>query len=277
MAVDWLREAPLDAPVFAYVTPSAPHREQCKGQGKSDEVRECDYLPTVIEADQGAEACAGIPDYRPPDYEIVDDGQRAPWGMPDWPDGWPLQKICESLLVIDRMVAQLVEIQAQRDRPAWFVFLSDNGMSWGRKSFPLKHVPTATRMPFYVAGPGLEPGSTDVLISNIDLAPTLADLAGTEIPIADGTSFLALLEGSAFEGRSEVLEIMPPNEGRAYEGWEGLRTPEWRYVRWEDGREELYDLVADPDELVDLAAAQPDRVASMSDRLDVLLIESAGP
>lgn len=275
-AVAWLREAPLDAPVFAHLTPGAPHRESCRGQGKSDVVRHCDYLPRVLPADVGAEACAGIPDFRPPDYAIEPSLKGPPWAMPPWPDGWPLTSICESLLVVDRMVAELVAIQAERGRPAWWVFLSDNGMSWGRRSFPLKHAPTATRLPFYVAGPGLAPGEDATLLSNIDLAPTLADLGGTGLAIADGTSFRPLLAGEPFAGRDEVLEIMPATEGRAYVGWAGVRTPEWRYIRWDDGRRELYDLAADPDELEDVAGRETEQLAAMDDRLDELIAESRG-
>ncbi|MFV2065300.1 MAG: hypothetical protein ACC726_17560, partial [Chloroflexota bacterium] len=61
--------------------------------------------------------------------------------------------------------------------------------------------------------------------------------------------------------------------------WAALRTPQWRFIRWDDdrARDELYDLVADPDELVNLAAEQPDRVNEMSSRLDILIEESRGP
>lgn len=275
-AVEWLTEAPSDQPVFAHLTPGAPHRETCKGQGKSKEVRHCDYLPLVAPQDRGAEACADIPDFKPPDYEVIPSKKGPPWAMPPWPDGWPLTSICESLLVVDRMVGEMAGVQAERGRPAYWIFLSDNGMSWGRKSFPLKHAPTATRLPFYVAGPGIAAGDDDTLLSNIDLAPTVADMASTELSIADGRSFLPLLRGEEFVGRDEVLEIMPATKGRAYKGWAGLRTPEWRYVRWDGGRQELYDLVADPDELVDLADEERRRVQEMDERLDELVSASAG-
>ena len=273
-AVDWLREAPLDEPVFAHITPGAPHRESCQGQGKSDTVRHCDYLPLRIESDIGDPACADIPDWKPPDYEIIPSKRGAPWAMPPWPDGWPLTSICESLLVVDRMVGELAEAQAERGRPATWFFLSDNGMSWGRKSFPLKHAPTATRLPFYVAGTGIGTGNDTTLLSNIDLAPTIADIAGTELSIADGTSFLPLLRGEAFEGRDEVLEIMPATPGRAYKGWAGFRTPRWRFIRWDDGATELYDLRADPWEQQDLSESMRGRARRMESRLENLIADS---
>jgi N-acetylglucosamine-6-sulfatase len=273
VAVQWLEEAPLDEPVFAYITPVAPHREVCTGKERNEKGHDCHYLPAVMEQDIGAAACADIPPYKPADYELTDTG-GPPWAMPDWPDGWPLTSICESLLVVDRMVGELRDAQTERDRPVRYVFLSDNGMSWGRQGFPLKHVPPATRLPFYVAGTDIEPGDDDTLLSNIDLAPTLAAMGGTTMLAADGTSFLPLLEGAAFEGRDEVLEIMPSTEKRSYDGWAAIRTPEWRYIRWADGTEELYDLLADPGELENVVSDRSDLVADLGPRLDALIEDS---
>jgi arylsulfatase A-like enzyme len=156
--------------------------------------------------------------------------------------------------------------------------MSDNGMSWGQKGFSLKHTPLATRSPFYVAGPGIAPGSTDALASKIDIAPTLAELAGTTVPWADGQSLMPVLAGAGAGtaeglGRSEHLEVMPGSSD--YEGWNGLRTPERHFVRWDRGRRELYDLVADPWQRRNLVAEQPDVANAMEARLDELLAASA--
>ena len=45
------------------------------------------------------------------------------------------------------------------------------------------------------------------MLSNIDIAPTLADIGGADLPGADGTSFLPLLRGEPFAGRSYLLEL----------------------------------------------------------------------
>jgi arylsulfatase A-like enzyme len=199
--------------------------------------------------------------------------------MPDWERGWRLRRVCESLLVVDRMVRGLVAAQAERGRDAYFVFTSDNGMAWGQKGFSLKHTPPSTRSPFYVAGQGIVPGSTDALVSKIDVAPTLAELAGTTLPWADGQSLVPELRGAGaadgLAGRSEHLEVMPRSNPRSYEGWNGLRTPELRLVRWDDGHRELYDLVQDPWQRRNLVAERPDVAAAMEARLDELLAASA--
>jgi arylsulfatase A-like enzyme len=270
-SVAWLSEAPTDQPVFALVTPRAPHRhpQQCVKGGQNPVG--CAYMPLPMTEDRGAKVCRDLKPFKPRDYATPASKRPVPWSMPDWPRGWPLVETCESLLVVDRMVADLQAVQAERERPAYFVFMSDNGMAWGREGYPGKHVPPSTRLPFYVAGPGVEPGRDDALVSNIDIVPTLTDLAGADAPSDSGRSFAPLLRGSTFEGRSELLEIMPKDPKGTYPGWAGLRTPEWRYIRWDSGRTELYDLAEDPWEEKNLASKRQGRVERMDARLDELI------
>jgi N-acetylglucosamine-6-sulfatase len=270
--IDWLEEAPIDEPVFALVSPRAPHRhpQNCKS-GQFN----CQYQPLVIKRDRRAPECRDIRNFKPPTYEVPPRERPAPWSMPTYPRGWPLGPTCESMLVIDRMVAEILEVQAQRERPAYLVFMSDNGMSWGQKGFPLKHVPTATRLPFYVQGPDIEPGGTNVLLSNLDIAPTLADMGGAVWPEDDGMSFLPLLRGDEALGREELLEIMPADPLGLYDGWAGLRTPKWRYVRWDSGQVELYDVANDPWDSKNLAKKRRPRAKAMNARLEELIVESA--
>jgi N-acetylglucosamine-6-sulfatase len=266
-AIRWVADAPNDQPLFGLVSMVAPH--VCKSAGQC-------YVPDVLAEDDGAEACAGIPDFQPPSY-TTRTNPREVRPMPDWPDGWRLDDVCESLLVVDRMVAQLLEAQAGRERPAYFVLVADNGMSWGQHGFSLKHTPPSSRAPLYVAGPGIEPGSTDVLTSKIDIAPTIAELADVELPWAAGRSLVPVLHGTAFEGSGELLEVMPASNARSYQGWNALRTPRYRLIVWDDGSAELYDLVSDPWQMQDLAGRQTELVAQMSARLEELLAASAQP
>ena len=55
--------------------------------------------------------------------------------------------------------------------------------------------------------------------------------------------------GEPFGGREELLEVMPGSDEVGYVGWSAVRTPDARFIRWDDGKRELYDLVADPWEL----------------------------
>lgn len=269
-AVRSVRRAPKDAPLFALVSPSVPHVCDLGG-------RQC-HIPEVMARDQGARACRSVKPFRPPTY-TVRTNRREVREMPDWPRGWRLQEVCEAMRIVDRTVRGLVNAQAERGRDAYFIFLSDNGMAWGQRGFTLKHTPPSTRSPFLVAGPDLEPGETAALASKIDIAPTIAALAGTSLPWADGNDLAPLLrapagERAAMAGRTEQLEVMPPSSG--YVGWNALRTAEWRFVRWDDGRRELYDLVADPWGSRDRVRREVEVAAQMEARLDEMLAASAG-
>jgi len=297
-SVRWLKDAPLDTPVFEVSAPFAPHRfaRDCDGFDL-----QCIMAPVSMKRDRGASECAGIPDFKPPNYSTEADFKAAPFRVPkQWTDGWPLRTSCESLLVVDRMVKQLVEAQAARGRPAYFVFLSDNGMAWGQHGHPLKHVPWATRLPLYIAGPGIDRGKSSLRVSIIDLPVTLADMAGATMPFADGVSFLGTLvppdaeavddpdavdaeDGTldeSFAGRTEILELMPaPSAGVAetYEGWAGIRTERWRYIRWDRGLKQLFDLEKDPWGLKNLARKNRALARRLDARLDELIEASRGP
>lgn len=280
--VEWTRKAPTRRPLFAVSTPKAPHAFLClRGS------RNC-FTPKVMPRDVGARECRSLRPFKPPTYRLRRGGGnnypqpnwKQGWKMPPWPDGWRLTEICESLLVIDRMVGQLVRAQKARNRPAYFFLFSDNGMSWGQKGLPWKRVPNSTRMATYVKGPGIKPGSSSgTLRSIIDIPVTIADIAGADMPWADGSSFLPVLKGKPFEPREEILEMMheyPAGTGD-YQGWEAIRTPTWHYIRRDDGTRLLYRYRKDIWERRNLRKAEPAVVADLDRRLDALLRAAGAP
>jgi arylsulfatase A-like enzyme len=139
------------------------------------------------------------------------------------------------------------------------------------------------RIPFIAVGPRIagEGRVIDVPLSNIDLAPTLLEYAGLEIPDEyEGFSFLPLLLGAeeSGSGRELYAEATRPHhveQGRAWPnrlkarcvmqgGWKLIQTP------WQQGRYELYDLLDDPEEATDLwgAPAEPAEATRMAVRLE---------
>jgi arylsulfatase A-like enzyme len=157
--------------------------------------------------------------------------------------------------------------------------MSDNGMSWGQKGYPQKHVPTASRLPFYIAGPGVAPGATvGALSTNLDIAPTIAEMSGVPLGPLEGRSLLGLAGDPSGPGYDEILEVMPSDGSVSpdFFGWEAIRTPDWRLIRWETGKRELFRVAVDPWELADLAGVRPDVVADLEPRLDALLQASQG-
>ncbi|MEM9157707.1 MAG: sulfatase/phosphatase domain-containing protein, partial [Verrucomicrobiota bacterium] len=81
----------------------------------------------------------------------------------------------------------------------------------------------------------------------IDLYPTLTDLCGVEAPEGlDGISLRSLLRSPLVDTGRKLLTQFD-------EGNVSIRSKRWRYIKYADGSEELYDLEKDPQEWVNLA------------------------
>jgi choline-sulfatase len=112
----------------------------------------------------------------------------------------------------------------------------------------------STRCPAIVRWPGrVKPGTkVGALTSGVDLLPTLLEAAGAPpLPKAAGLSMIPVLTGGK-PGRSVVF-----SEGKAQTTlgansyWQMAKSADWKYVRFNDGREIFYDLRKDPWEKTD--------------------------
>ena len=117
--------------------------------------------------------------------------------------------------MLDQNVADLV--QELDDQGAldntYVIFTSDNGYHMGnhrREIGKYTQFQTDVNVPFYIRGPGIAPGSTyDDLAGNIDIAPTIAEIAGAPTPDVDGVSLLSRLHG----GRAADAQVLPAGPG----------------------------------------------------------------
>ena len=131
------------------------------------------------------------------------------------------------------------------------VFWSDNGFHLGEKQHLHKFTlwDRSTRLPFIVVAPGVtrEQSRTERPVSFVDLFPTLNDLCGLP-PVAtlDGVSLVPLLKNPQRKWEQPALTT----HGL---GNHALRNERWRYIRYADGGEELYDHQNDPNEWTNLA------------------------
>ena len=155
-----------------------------------------------------------------------------------------------SLQAVDRALEAIVtELQTQGtlDHTIFF-FTSDNGFLWGEHGMRAKGkaYEESIRVPMVVRLPGVPPRIEDKLVaSNLDLGPTIFELAEIPGPAADGASLVPLLENPNTPWRQELLI-----EGSYGEhDWAGIRTADHTYVEYFSGESELYDLSNDPYEL----------------------------
>jgi len=193
------------------------------------------------------------------------------------------RKQMRSLQAVDEAVAALVKALQETGQLAdtYIVFTSDNGFHLGQHRLePGKYTPyeTDVHVPLLVRGPGVPAGGTATLLtSSVDLAPTLAALAGINLPVnADGRSLVPLLHGQTPAGWRQVVLLeqfaFPPappknktlepldlqDEKTAnYPAHHGVRAADFKLVEYGTGEREVYDLRNDPDELTNLRQQVP--------------------
>ena len=129
------------------------------------------------------------------------------------------------------------------------VLTSDHGFHLGEKQLFAKRTlwERATRVPLIFAGPGVGRGTSRRTVELLDIYPTLAAACRLPAPVGtEGESLGALLrDPSAPRVRPAITGQMRGNFA--------VRSEEWRYIRYADGSEELYDHQRDPNEFRNLA------------------------
>ena len=97
----------------------------------------------------------------------------------------------------------------------------------------------AARVPLIISAPGFKPGRSLSITELVDIYPTICELLGVVIPKeVQGTSLVPILRDPETMVKEASLTL--DRSGR------GLRAPDWAYMRYRDGTEELYDMVNDP-------------------------------
>lgn len=167
-----------------------------------------------------------------------------------------LQAYYACITFIDTQIGLVLD--SLRDSGHWdntiIVFTSDHGFHlgdhflWGKVSL----FDIGAKVPFMIRAPGLSKNgaTSEAMVELIDLFPTLADLAGLEVPDhLQGYSLRSLLnEPEGLGQRDYAYSVVSRGKNLGY----SLRDQKWRYGKWPDG-EELYDLTKDPNEKRNLA------------------------
>src|SRR5262249_5247511 len=271
-ALDFIRKAATDQrPFFLFVATYAPHQP-------------------ATPAPRHGQAFPGAKAPRPPSYNEADVSAK-----PAWVQSWALltqpqearmdalyRRRLQSMLAVQDLVEHLLDTLRTTGQleHTYIMFASDNGFHMGAHRLhagKLTAYEEDIRVPLFVRGPDVPAGRTrEELVGNVDLAPTVAELAGASMPnFVDGRSLVPLLWDGARPERwrgaflieqeethfrrgpapRQVLE--PPDQfeqtmaqrGQGVPAYAALRTATHTYVVYANGERELYDLHADPYEL----------------------------
>jgi arylsulfatase A-like enzyme len=151
----------------------------------------------------------------------------------------------------------------------YIIFTSDNGYFLGQHRYSygklLPYEP-AIEVPMVIRGPGIRRGSTSgELVANQDIAPTVLGLAGARAGRRiDGRSMAPFWRDPSRRSRRAVLlssySLAPPSSpadasaaGTSNRGstvnYTGVRVGPYKYIEYESGEWELYDLRRDPAEM----------------------------
>ena len=160
------------------------------------------------------------------------------------------------------------------------IFMGDNGYFLGERQLAGKWLmyDRSIRVPLIIYDPRIkEHRDIDDMALNIDVTATIVDLAGIDVPSGyHGQSLVPIVTGETETLSRDAVLIehlwefpdIPPSEG--------VRTDEWKYFRYVDDPsiEELYNLIADPQEANNLAGDtdHQETMAVLRARLEQLAI-----
>jgi arylsulfatase A-like enzyme len=243
-ALDCLeRYAKADAPFYLSVHYTAPHSPWIDNHPREmvDSYEECTF-----------ETCPQERTY-PDAIELTAEVQKNPREN--------LKGYFAAVTAMDANVGRILDkLEALNLRESTLViYLSDNGFNcgqhgfWGKGNgtFPLNMYDESIKVPAIMSQPGRIPQGVvcDELVSAYDFMPTLLEYAGLSVPEKNlpGRSFLPLLLGEQKTVQNHVVVFDEYGPVRM------IRSRQWKYVhRYPYGPNELYDLVNDPRERINL-------------------------
>ena len=181
------------------------------------------------------------------------------WHLEDKDWSWwqkVIAKYYGDVSLIDTCVGRVLEAirEAGIEDNTIFIFSTDHGDSTGSH----KHFEKAGtmydevfRIPLLVKMPGGASGKVSQFVRLMDLMPTFVEWGGGEIPESiDGRSLVPLLEGDSPDDWPDSVYCESHGEVWGYSSMRMVRTDKWKYVYTPHDVDELYDLEADPGEMM---------------------------
>jgi arylsulfatase A-like enzyme len=295
-AVDFIK-LQHDQPFLLYLAHKAIHPEVTQNNDGSVNLA---HSERFIPADRHARLYEGVRIPHRPNYKRTPDDkpalQRPIGDLPPLGAGTATGDVSilgrqRTIAAIDEgvgLIIKALESIGELDNTV-FVFAGDNGYFYGEHGLSVERrlaYEESIRMPLLIRYPKAIGRGTvrDELALNIDVAPTLLDLAGAAVPsMVQGRSLVPLFKAAKPAWRDSFLieyysdKVFPRIVNMAYKA---VRNERWKYIHYLElsDMDELYDLKNDPYELKNLikAPAASKALDEMKRELDRVLNETAG-
>lgn len=301
-ALDWMKSLEKDQPFFMYLSHKAVHAEflpapRHRGVYADQPIA---YPPTMYPPDTNPWEYTSVTAPQPTqkeiqaaqkvnyDYANVPNwvkAQRGSWHGVDYMYNGQIEfndfyrRYLETVLGIDESIGQVLNYLEQEEllENTVVIYMGDNGFSFGEHGLIDKRhaYEESMKVPLMVYAPGMiKPATHEGMIQNIDIGPTVLDLAGIETPEQmNGRSFLPFLQGEDItDWRRQIFyeyywERPFPQTPTTY----AVRTDRYKFIKylgvWDTN--EFFDLQEDPYEAQNLIRSpeHQQEIKAMNDAL----------
>lgn len=242
--IKFLDEREKDKPFYVYLAPPVPHDPRVAAP----------EFHNFYDAKDVPLPAAFLPMHPFDNGEMqVRDEKLAPWPRTESDTKQQLADYYACVTGLDHHVGRIIERLRKEGQleNTIVVFSGDNGLSLGEHGLFGKqnlYEFGGMHVPLVIAGPGIPKGKKDAFVYLMDLLPTFADLAGAKTPEGvEGKSLVPLMMGK----EAKVRDVL-------YTGYKtcqrAVRDDRWKLIRYPlVNMTQLFDLQADPHELVNLA------------------------
>jgi N-acetylglucosamine-6-sulfatase len=307
--INWLKQQDKNKPFFVYLSHKGVHAEflpakKYRGVYRNEPIP---YPRTINLTASDSSIVYGNTLQTPtgamvkPDtsYNIADiprwvRRQRYSWHGVDYPYHGTIQfddffrSYCETLLSIDESIGNIMQYlkESGRDKNTVIIYMGDNGFLLGEHGLIDKRnmYEESMKVPLLVYAPGIIEGGKAIeqIIQNIDIAPTILDMAGIKKPVQmQGESFYPLLKGQNIAWRNKAFyeyywEYAFPQTPTTF----GIREGDYKFIFypgiWDIN--EFFDLKNDPQEKKNLirSTAYQSIIKKMRDEMYDWLEQTGG-
>jgi len=233
-----------DRPWCMTVSFTHPHDPYVARRKYWDLYEDCDHLLPAVPA-------MAYDDHDPHSKRIFDANDWRSYDLTDDMVKQARQAYFANISYLDDKVGELIEVLDTTRQDAIILFVSDHGDMLGERGlwYKMNFFEGSARVPLMISAPQMQAGLVETPVSNIDVCPTLCDLAGVSMddvmPWTSGETLVPLGQG----GERITPVAMEYAAEASYAPLVALRHGDWKYTRCDLDPEQLFNLVEDRDEL----------------------------